>query len=344
MWEHWYGVLAAQVAVNGRSALGSRGGPHGEHLMDFMGYSRRTAARGTLSPDRVAKLDRLDFEWDAAEAAWTARFESLVAWKAAHGTFVVRLSENESLAQWARLQRCLRGRGELAPNRAARLAAEGFPFDPVFGRTWERRYMELIDFHKQHGHTRVSTVQSPQSRLSKWLRTQRSLRQSDNLSPDRAHRLAVLGVQWKPQDEGWDSMYTELVEYTSTHGTCDVLLPAPGKLAKLGRWLQKQRVQYKKGVLHESRVARLEELGLAWNVRDARWTEMFNKLARAYGETRRQKRRVTLSYDPILRTWLRNQRAAFRSGKLSTSRAHQLRRIGVDLDPHQVTAMRAAKG
>jgi hypothetical protein len=192
--------------------------------------------------------------------------------------------------------------------------------------------MELIDFYKQYGHTRVSTVQSPQSRLSKWLRTQRSLRQSGLLSPERAHRLAVLGLHWRPREKAWDAMLDELAAFKAVHGSCDVPQVAPEEVAKLGRWVHKQRVRYRRGALSESRVRRLEDLGLAWNKREARWREMFDALS-CVKTTDSSMRGPSTTRDPALRTWLRNQRTAFRSGRLSADRIRQLRNIGVDLGP-----------
>ena len=62
--------------------------------------------KSSITNERIAKLNEIGFVWDAYEAAWTARFAELVAYKAKHGDCnVPKNEENKELGTWVNKQR-----------------------------------------------------------------------------------------------------------------------------------------------------------------------------------------------------------------------------------------------
>ena len=60
-----------------------------------------------MTDERIAKLEKIGFVWDANEAAWTTRFVELVAYKQEHGDCNVprNYGPNEQLGRWVFTQR-----------------------------------------------------------------------------------------------------------------------------------------------------------------------------------------------------------------------------------------------
>ena len=58
----------------------------------------------------------------------------------------------------------------------------------------------------------------------------------------------------------WETQFNELVQYKAKHGDCNV----PRKQGQFGRWVDKQRFNYKKGKLSQDRINRLNGIGFDW--------------------------------------------------------------------------------
>lgn len=61
-------------------------------------------------------------------------------------------------------------------------------------------------------------------------------------------------------DRRWIEQYEELVAYQDTHGHNMV----PAAFGKLGRWVSRQRQEYKKGKLSAERIKELEKIDFVW--------------------------------------------------------------------------------
>jgi len=121
-----------------------------------------------------------------------------------------------------------------------------------------------------------------------------------------------------------------LKAYKEREGNCEVPPDHIQNGVKLGRWLIKQRS--KMNTLPDDCRRQLNELGIVWHVRDARWEEGYRHL-KAYKE-REGDCLVPLSHkenDFPLGTWVSNQRA--RAESLSATRRGQLDQLGFVWDP-----------
>jgi len=93
---------------------------------------------GTLSDDRIAKLDAIGFVWKSTrgknsdglgiDTAWQAHFDELVRFKEKTGDCKVptRWEENRGLGIWVSNQRQLKKLGKLSPEKEQMLNELGF--------------------------------------------------------------------------------------------------------------------------------------------------------------------------------------------------------------------------
>jgi hypothetical protein len=97
-------------------------------LRQWVFNQRRDFKHGTLKPERMARLDRVGFQWDRKTAMWNGRYRKLEAYHVQHRHCNVprRYGADPSLRQWVIHQRKALNNGTLTLDRVARLNRLGF--------------------------------------------------------------------------------------------------------------------------------------------------------------------------------------------------------------------------
>ena len=205
-------------------------------------------------------LDRIGSPWDL-------RFFALEAFRKRHGHCDVpaRYKKNPELGTWVGNQRTLRSRGKLSDERIQRLDAIGFPWD-AHDLLWERRFQELVEYERKHGHCNVPSRYRKNLKLGNWANNQRGRR--GELSDERIQRLDAIGFPWDVYDALWEQRFEELVEYERKHGHCNVPRNY-AKSPKLSSWVSNQRSARSRGELSDERIRRLKAIGFVWDARGA---------------------------------------------------------------------------
>mmetsp|Transcript_2674 Transcript_2674/g.4167 ORF Transcript_2674/g.4167 Transcript_2674/m.4167 type:complete len:191 (+) Transcript_2674:206-778(+) len=181
-------------------------------------------------------LESIGFCWDFKEAAWSQRFNELVAYKQVHGNCNVPFDfpDNPPLGFWVSEQR--------------------------------RQRRKLMDGDSN----KAKTNQSNNSR--KTGRKRRAESQSTALTNERISALEEIGFCWNRLEAAWDERYQELVAYKARFGDCKVpqgFKENPG----LAIWVRTQRMQYRKlkegnkNHMTERRIEALEKIGFVWSYR-----------------------------------------------------------------------------
>ena len=131
--------------------------------------SARVAGKLWLFTERVARLEALEFQWDAYESIWEAQYQELVAFKEKYGHCNVPVLDpnNPRLGKWLHKQRQKRKRGAMSADVAARLDALGVVWD--FRDSWGERFEQLVAFKKRYGHCNPSTGDPDSGALGIWL-------------------------------------------------------------------------------------------------------------------------------------------------------------------------------
>ena len=97
-----------------------------------------------------------------------------------------------------------------------------------------------------------------------WVLNQRQFKRKGHLSPERIHRLEVLGFTWVPKNAQWEEMYTRLKAYKKLYGRCNV--PRRWKQdQRLSFWVSTQRQFKRKGRLSRERIRLLNALRFEWD-------------------------------------------------------------------------------
>ena len=102
-------------------------------------------------------------------------------------------------------------------------------------------------------------------RLRYWVSEQRGQWVRGSIAKEKKQALDALGMAWKPFADSWERMFAAFKRWVSRNGHSLI----PGDVLEdglaIGRWVGKQRVQRRKGLLLTDREKRLTKLGMHWN-------------------------------------------------------------------------------
>jgi hypothetical protein len=162
---------------------------------------------------RIQELESLGFEWKSAcVTSWEDRLSELANYRKIHGHSSVlhNYSENLQLATWVSKQRTsyrLHLEGKTSPMNTFRiqeLESLGFQWKRTNVTAWGDRLRELADFRKNHEHCNVPQSFSENTKLGRWIGTQRShyglhvKRKKSSMTLSRIQKLESLDFEWAP--------------------------------------------------------------------------------------------------------------------------------------------------
>jgi len=322
------------------------------------------------SDEEANRLDKF------RDGIWNHRFDELRRYKVDHGNLNVPRSYGGTLlSAWVDEQRSnyqLMKEGKpssMTDDRIRQLESIGFQWSnddillkeakggQTFEEKWNERFHELEAYKAKHGHCNVSTKSG---KLGNWVKRQREQYRlskegkSSSMTDERVQKLELIGFQWynigemsqrgKSYEVIWNVMFHELEAYKVKHGHCNVQQSS----GKLGRWVNKQRKQYrsfkegKSSPMTDERVRQLESIGFQWSLYvgevvagnktlekmwDARFHELFAFKVK-HGHCN------VPSTSGKLGTWVRKQRhqhRLFKEGKpspMTKERVQKLESIG----------------
>jgi hypothetical protein len=157
--------------------------------------SSQRAYKSRLTPERIKRLNSLDFCWDPSIEKWGQAFALLRNFHKREGHCRVPRSYSVggvNLGKWISLQRLNKER--LNKPQISRLNSLGFSWDPL-GEQWEQAYAALKKFQKREGHCRVQAQHKENGiNLGNWVNNTRYKKSQH--SADRLRRLNSLGFIW----------------------------------------------------------------------------------------------------------------------------------------------------
>jgi len=178
-------------------------------------YKLRLDGRNSsITAERIALLEHVDFAWNAQEAAWERHMADLRAFKDENGDCLVPVNHPNypKLGLWVKEQRrhfnfLKRGKpSHMTDSRYVELSGLGFCWDTQEA-VWGERLRELKQFKVKNGHSMVPTHYSTNPRLGTWVHHQRrQYREYKRDKPchithERFAALDRIGFIWHPRDK-----------------------------------------------------------------------------------------------------------------------------------------------
>jgi len=206
---------------------------------------------------------------------------------------------------------------------------------------WDIRLQQLLEFRQAYGHIGVPRGWPENPALGHWVVNQRRELRHGRMIPDRLRRLEKEGIRWsgaedliQNRDQEWNRQFDALAAFRRLHGHGNV----PSSWAEdpeLGRWVARQRHQYRVGSLREDRRQRLDQLCVDWPAepgrsrsRDHGWDQLV--VALVDFRCRHGHGNVPKGWaeNPKLARWVARQRHLNRCGALRPDRRRRLEDLG----------------
>jgi hypothetical protein len=161
----------------------------------------------------------------------------------------------------------------------------------------------------------------------------------DALQQDQINRLDAINFIWAIDylEKQWNDNFERLIGYKQEYGDC--LVPQKYEDSSLGRWVSRQRTNYKHDTIREDRKRRLDELGFDWGTgryqqklsrdtskRDFQWKNMYQKLV---DFNQQNGHAMVPTHQKGLGHWVSKQRVLYRNGRMTDDRKELLDEIGV---------------
>lgn len=138
--------------------------------------------------------------------------------------------------------------------------------------SWDTWFGKLKTFKDRFGHCRVETDRQKDPSLCAWVASQRGRQKKGALFPEQIERLNELGFIWDLISFKWMEWYRKLEAYKAQHGDCRVQ-----QSNKLGRWVAKQRADFKNGKLKPDQIAKFDEIGFEWELKNPTYRRKRNR-------------------------------------------------------------------
>ena len=257
----------------------------GYALGQWLAVQRKVRAgkmAGKLTPERITALDALGMPWESkSDRQWERYYAAAKKYRAEHGDLLVPwryvTPDGLQLAAWISNLRLNRKSGirnaYLTDERIAALDALGMQWD-VLDYLFEQNYAAAVAYHRTHGNldVPVAYVDPNGVKLGAWLRRLCRIRagksEKGRLTEDQIARLDALGMIWgNRNDLAWERGFSHASAYAAEHHTLNI--PPSYKTPdgyKLGGWVADQREKYRAGKMKPERKAKLDALGMPWQL------------------------------------------------------------------------------
>lgn len=276
-----------------------------EGLYRWLVYQRRLYNNGSLSKDKLKKLESIGFDFEnhflpAHQTDWEERFTELKEYHAKNHTFYIptKDKENKGLLLWLRYQRKLFREDKLDEEKKNKLLGLGYSFTQTYrgqstrkprkaDDTWMAKFKQLREYHEKFKTFLIPKSNDEYKHLIPWIQYQKKQYRNIVLDESKSSRLKSIGFSFETDYRG-----------KSIH---QILNPEQRK-----------------------------ERGLT--KADITWNEKFELLKDFFNEYKTFQIPGNKKELLPLRSWLQYQKQLFRNGKLTPERKEKLLSIGYSFD------------
>ncbi len=284
----------------------------------------------------------------AEEIRWERNFELAREYYETNGNLKVpaqyKTEDGDFLGQWIRLQRRKKADGSLAPERERRLSSIGMVWQNGEAAQWERAFDCAHKYYEEHGNLIVPIGYRTDDGtiLSDWLKRQRQRLNAGTLEPERAEKLAGIGLRRSAEEARWERNFELARKYYEEHNNLNIsTLYKTEDGTALGLWLRRQRQKLSNENLDPERKERLLGIGVtekvSQNVRsnkkyeEQQWNKNFEN-AKAYYKLHKNldvPSKYKADDGTSLGQWLRYQCRKRIDGTLAHEKIQKLDSIGM---------------
>lgn len=295
----------------------------GNWIFNMRAVRRRNDLNGArISDEKIEELNEIGMIWEKKQnVIWEKSYAEARKYSQKHGNLNIPVAyETENgchLGKWIRDQREAY-RKSLTVYRKQKLDAIGIVWEK--DDPWENKYLLAKKYFNEHGDLKMPGNYVVEGVwLCKWLNEQKltyeEKRKNKALTAEQIQKLKSIGVNWEVSnnDISWQQQYEQAKKFYQANGHLTIpksYVSSDGK--RLGVWVQRQRGNYKLGILKDSQIALLNEISMVWEFDDP-WMTGYEHAKEYFDEFGK----LDISYSYAcqdgynLGKWISNQRAAY---------------------------------
>ena len=221
---------------------------------------------GSLPQERIEKLDKLGFVWDARDERWNTSYRLVKRYIEKHAGLPKRMDVSEeagSIYQWISNQKQYFKAGQLSAERAEKLLDLGIDLVAKSDvDSWNENYDLLCDFVNGHGRFPVTSDTKESEliyKLYRWTLRQRQVYNDGELPSQRTELLEKIGFVWDKDEELWNKRFSVLKAFISDNGRLPKAREKYGS-DSIGQWYNKQLKFYRNNSLSAGKRKKIEDV------------------------------------------------------------------------------------
>ena len=255
-----------------------------------------------------------------------------------------KTEEGYNLEQWIKTQRKDYRTGRMSADHVRLLEELGIRWDPLQD-LWNVGFVHAKDYYNSFGNLLIPSdyVCDDGFALGVWIKNERISYKNGVLSDDNKANLDMIEMVWNVPDKQWNEAFELAKKYYEQFGDLKVprqYITTSG--VRLGMWISDRRRNYKKGMLTDEQIARLESIGMIWDVTADTWDKGYEE-AKTFYERNHD---LIVPRDYIsengfkLGSWISHMREKYRNNKLGHEQIEKLTQIGMVWDRQSVRTRR----
>ena len=132
---------------------------------------------------------------------------------------------------------------------------------------WEHKFTIATAYYKEFGHLNVPDKFLYKGiNLGNWIYLQRKNYREGKLNSNQIERLNAINMVWDVLEEDWERKYALAKRFYEANGSLLIPVTQQYENTYLGKWISHQRQSFAKGKLSQTKIERLEEIGMIWDV------------------------------------------------------------------------------
>ena len=247
-WEKMFDTYRDYVKRYGQVTVQKRE----KTLWTWVAAQRVKAKKGTLSQERIDRLNELGFIWSVLDERWMAQFLRVKDIMQS-GRF---LKEDVSAKEWAYIQKRRWQRGKLPDWQNELIDSLNLGTEPDFQKQWNAMYAKMVDYYRLHNTSIIPDNYSDRKLLG-WMRTQRVSYNQGKLTNYQIEKLEEINFVWNHFDKLWEAKFQQLKNVLETNVIPD---------KKLRMWCTLQRQNRRQLKLSQEKIDKLDSIGFKWVV------------------------------------------------------------------------------
>lgn len=328
---------------------------YGYPLGDWLAVQKVRYKNKELSLEQVKLLEDIKITWKSVKT-WEEAYELAEEYYKVHKNLKVNYKfktidgptfndNGYTLGNWVVNQRRKYRKGLLTKERIKKLESIGMIWSVI--KTFEESFNLVVEFYNEHKNINLPIEYYTEDgyNLGGFIYSQKQLKKKGLLSPERIKMFDDLGIDWTIKEVKnnitWDEMCELASSYYKKYGNLDIgrsFITKDGINRdadgySLGRWLSRQRVNYKNGKLSKQQIEKLEKIGINWNTEFTHrsWDEAYQLAVEFFVNNGHLNVRTDyLTEDGYnLGSWIYLQRSYFAKEKLSEEQIEKLNLIGM---------------